>query len=145
MATYDVPYDLTSGDPRFDLIEPLERLQTLLNEKNVDIESLDARTESMEQIIRGFEPMDLQKMIGMVDNQPEMTIPSSSVRDLNERFDKNLDNSNPNFIFRDDVITRNNINTIRNGNASFARSRDIYITPPPKDVQQKIFELLKSK
>lgn len=143
MATYDVPYDLTSGDPRFDLIEPLERLQTMLNEKNIDIESLDARTESMEQIIRGFEPMDLQKMIGITDSDPELTIPSSAVRDLNERFDKDLDNSDPNFIFRDDMRTRNNINTIRTGNDSFARNRDLYVTPPPKDVQQKIFELLK--
>jgi hypothetical protein len=53
-----------------------------------------------------------------------------------------MDNSNPNYIFRGDVFSRNNRNLIQVGNANFAKERDFLITPPPIDTQQQIFELL---
>jgi len=143
IATTDLPTDITTGDTRFEMLEPLDKLQTMLNMKNVDIESLDERGESQDAMFRGFEPRQLQLITGYVDNNPEMEIRTSQVKDLNDRFDKNLDNSNPNYIFRDDMRTRNNVNVIRTGNASYARERDLFVTPPPKDIQQRIFEMLK--
>ena len=143
IATTDLPTDITTGDTRFEMLEPLDKLQTMLNMKNVDIESLDERGESQDTMFRGFEPRQLQLITGYVDNNPEMEIRTSQVKDLNDRFDKNLDNSNPNYIFRDDMRTRNNVNVIRTGNASYARERDLFVTPPPKDIQQRIFEMLK--
>lgn len=141
-VTTDLPYDITTGDQRFELEEPLERLQSMLNVKNIDIESLDMRGESQDAMFRGFEPRELQKITGFVNNNPEMDIKTAQVRDLNDKFDKNLDNSDPNYIFRDDRRTRNNVNIIKMGNMSFSRERDMFVTPPPKDIQQKIFELL---
>jgi hypothetical protein len=141
--TTDLPYDVSSGDVSFDLDEPLSRLQTMLNMKNIDIESLDMRGEGQDAMFKGFEPRELQKITGFVNNNPEMDIKSAQVRDLNDKFDKNLDNSNPNYIFRDDLRTRNNVNIIKMGNMAFARERDMFVTPPPKDIQQKIFEMLK--
>ena len=143
IATTDLPTDITTGDTRYEMLEPLDKLQTMLNMKNVDIESLDERGTSQDAMFRGFEPRQLQLITGYVDNNPEMDIRSSQVKDLNDKFDKNLDNSNPNYIFRDDMRTRNNVNVIRTGNASYARERDLFVTPPPKDIQQKIFEMLR--
>jgi len=142
-VTTDLPYDITTGDQRFEEEEPLSKLQSMLNMKNIDIESLDVRGEGQDAMFKGFEPRQLQLITGIVDADPELDIRSSQVRDLNDRFDKNLDNSNPNYIFRDDVRTRNNVNTIRTGNAEFAKQRDLFVTPPPVDVQQKIFEMLR--
>jgi len=146
MATTDLPYDYRTGDPRYELEEPMERLQTMLNQKNVDIESLDIRGEGFDNqrhIFQGFESKELQIITGFVDGNPEQTIRSGAVRDLNDKFDKTLDNSDPNYIFRDDLRTRNNVGTIQTGNASFAKARDMLVTPPPIDVQQKIFDLLR--
>ena len=44
-VTTDIPYDISTGDQRFELEEPLSKLQTMLNMQNVDIESLDVRGE----------------------------------------------------------------------------------------------------
>ena len=143
IATTDIPINMITGDTQFGLLEPLDKLQTMLNMRNVDIESLDERGESQDTMFRGFEPRQLQLITGYVDNNPEMDIRSNQVRDLNDKFDKDLDNSNPNYIFRDDMRTRNNVNVVRTGNASYARERDLFVTPPPIDIQQKIFEMLR--
>lgn len=143
VATTDMPTNMITGDTQFGLLEPLDKLQTMLNMRNVDVESLDERGESQDAMFRGFEPRQLQLITGYVDNNPEMDIRSNQVRDLNDKFDKDLDNSNPNYIFRDDMRTRNNVNVVRTGNASYARERDLFVTPPPIDIQQKIFEMLK--
>jgi hypothetical protein len=138
----DLPYDINTGDPRYELEEPLERLQTMLNNKNVNIESLDIRGNSQDIRFAGFESKQLQTITNFVNEDPEYLIKSNRVRDLNDKFDKTLNTSNPNYIFKDDVVSRNNINTIRGGNASYAKWRDLLVVPPPVDTQQKIFELL---
>lgn len=144
--TTDLPFDVRTGEPRYELEDPLERLQTRLNERNIDVESLDLRGDSMSRsIFSGFEPKELQLITGIVDGNPEQTIPSSSVRDLNDKFDKDLDNSDPNYIFRSDLRTRNNRDLIRMGNFQFAKERDFFVTPPPVDIQQKIFDMLRQR
>jgi len=117
----------------------------MLNKRNIDIESLDVRGNHQNVMFNGFEPRQLQIITGFVDENPEQTIKSSQVRDLNDFFDKNLDTSNPNYIFRDDVRTRNNIGTIQTGIQSFVKDRDLFVVPPPQDTQTKIFELLQNR
>jgi len=140
--TTDLPIDINTGDPRYELEDPLEKLQAMLNRSNIDIESLDMRGNGKDIMYRGIEPKELQLITGYVDGNPEQTIKSGYVRDLNDKFDKDLVNANPNYIFRDDIRTRNNIATIQKSNQTFIRERDMYVVPPPKDTQQKIFELL---
>lgn len=145
MATTDIPTSRLSGQIQYELEQPMDRLQNMLNDKNIDIDSLDMRGEGHDVLFEGYEPRELQVITGIVDGDPEMDIKSSSVRDLNDRFDKNMDTSNPNYIFRGDVFSRNNRNLIRNGNVSFVKERDFLTTPPAIDTQQKIFELLRDK
>jgi len=142
MATTDIPTSRMTGEIQYELEQPLDRLQNMLNRKNIDIDSLDMRGEGHDVMFRGYDPRELQVITGIVNNDPELDIRSSSVRDLNDIFDKNMDNSNPNYIFRGDVFSRNNRNLIREGNANFGRERDFLTTPPAIDTQQQIFELL---
>ena len=142
MATTDIPNDINTGEPRYELEEPLERLQSLLNQKNVDIESLDIRGEGQGIMFR-TKPKELRMMIDITNENPEYVIKSSGVRDLNDKFDKTLINSNPNYIFRNDMTTRNNRNLIKTGIRNFASERDFFVSPQPLDTQQKIFDLLK--
>lgn len=145
MATTDLPYDIRTGEPRYGLEDPLERLQTMLNKQNIDIDSLDKRGEGNDILFRGIEPKQLQLITGFVNEDPRYNIKSSNVRDLNDFFDKDLKTNNPNYIFRDDIRTRDNRNTVRTGIQNFAAERDFFVTPPAVDTQQKIFELLKNK
>lgn len=140
----DLPKNIFSGDTRFELEEPLDRLQTLLNNKNIDVDNLDLRGDDDKTTIEigGFSDPELNIITNFVDADPELRIKSRDVRDLNEKFDKNLINNNPMFIFSTDLETRNNIQTIRTGINSFVTNRDMFITPPTPDIQQKIFELL---
>jgi len=141
----DLPINIHTGSQRFELEEPLDKLQTLLNDKNIDIDTLDVRDnpEKVSIAMSGYEDPDLQVITNYVDNDPELRIKSRDVKDLNDKFDKNLINNNPQFIFSTDLTTRNNIQTIRNGITAFVKNRDMFITPPPQDIQQKIFDLLK--
>lgn len=141
--TSDLPIDIRTDETRYELEDPLEKLQAMLNKNNIDIESLDMRGTGQDIMFRGVEPKELQVIMGYVDGNPKQEIRSKHVKDLNDMFDKNLINADPNYIFRDDIITRNNISTIQRSNQTYARDRDLYIVPPPKDTQQKIFELLK--
>lgn len=144
--TTDLPTNINTGDPFYEMVEPLDRLQAELTAKNVTIDSLDMRGSSLDTIMyNGYEPMELQKITSMVNENPEYNIRSSQVKDLNDYFDINLDTSNPNYIFRSDLMTRNNIGTIRRGIQSYVADRDIFVTPPPIDTQQKILELLKKQ
>jgi len=140
----DLPIDIFTGMPRFELEEPLDRLQVLLNNKNIDIDNLDMRgDEDRINIEMGARPnKQLNIITNFVDADPDLRINSRAVRDLNEKFDKTLINSNPQFIFSTDLETRNNIQTIRSGISNFVKNRDIFVTPPPPDIQSKIFELL---
>lgn len=145
MSITDLPYNINTGNPYYELEDPLVRLQTSMNERNVDVESLDERSSSNDIMFRGREPAELQLITGYIDEDPEQKIRSRSVKDLNDFFDKDLDTSDPNYIFRSDLRTRNNVDLIRQGNASFARDRDLYVVPPAVDTQSKILELLKEK
>ena len=145
MSVTDLPFDSRTGTPFYELDEPLEKLQVMLNKKNIDVETLDTRSGSNYASFIGYEPRELKLITSYVDSNPEQTINSGSVRDLNELFDKDLKTNNPNYIFRDDQITRNNINTIRQGNQSFAKERDLFVVPPPINAQQQIIDLLKKK
>jgi hypothetical protein len=142
MATTDIPTNRMTGEIQYELEQPMDVLQNMLNKKNIDIDSLDMRGEGFDVMFRGYDSKELQVITGMVNSDPELDIKSSSVRDLNDRFDKNLDNSNPNYIFRGDVFSRNNRSLIQVGNSNFAKERDFLTTPPPIDTQQQIFELL---
>lgn len=139
--TTDLPTDIRTGEARYELEEPLQKLQSMLNMKNIDIESLDIRGEGQGIMFRK-QPKDLRMMIDITNKNPKYTIKSSGVRDLNQQFDKTMDNSNPNYIFRSDTKTKNNRNLVRTGISNFARERDFFTSPPPKDTQQKIFDLL---
>ena len=140
----DLPFDVNTGEPRYGLEEPLQHLQTMLNQSNIDIETLDVRGAGQSVRFAGFEQPELQKITNIVDHDPEMKIRSGAVRNLNDKFDINLDTSDPNFIFRGDRMTRNNVALIQRGNESFVRDRDMFTSPPPVDNQQKIFDLLSS-
>jgi len=146
MATTDLPTNINTGDPFYEMTEPLDMLQAELTSKNVTIDSLDTRGVSLDTVMyNGYEPRELQKITSFINENPQNNIRSSQVKDLNDYFDKNLDTSNPNYIFRTDLQTRNNIRTIRNGIQSYVASRDMFVTPPPLDTQQKILELLKKQ
>ena len=143
MATTDLPTNFNTGSPFYELEDPLERLSTMMNKRNIDIESLDQRGIHQNVMFRGFEPRELQTITNFVDMNPKQNIMSSHVRDLNDLFNKDLDTSNPNYIFRDDVTTRNNIGTIQKGIQSFVKDRDLFVVPPSANTQQKILDLLK--
>ena len=145
MATTDLPWNVDAGEPMYNLEEPLEMLQTMLNQKNIDIESMDMRGAAHEDFEFGEEPRQLKLITQFTSQNPEMDIRSARVRDLNDKFDFEMDSSDPNWIFRDDLVTRSSVATIQRGNQSFAQARDQLITPPPIDTQQKIFELLQAK
>ena len=142
MATTDIPTSRMTGEIQYELEQPLDQLQNMLNRKNIDIDSLDMRGEGFDVMFRGYDARELQVITGFVNSDPELNIRSSSVRDLNDRFDKNMDNSNPNYIFRGDVFSRNNRSLMQVANANFAKERDFLTTPPAIDTQQQIFELL---
>jgi hypothetical protein len=142
MATTDIPTSRLTGEIQYELEQPMDILQNMLNKKNIDIDSLDMRGAGFDVMFKGYEPRELQVITGMINNNPELNIKTSSVRDLNDKFDKNMDNSNPNYIFRGDVFSRNNRSLIQVGNANFAKERDFLTTPPAIDTQQQIFELL---
>lgn len=146
MATTDLPTNINTGDPFYELEDPLDRLQAELTKHNVTIESLDQRGGNHVNVMyNGYEPKELQTITSYVNENPEYTIKSNQVKDLNDYFDTELDTSNPNYIFRTDLKTRNNIGTVRTGISSFVQDRDLFITPPPIDTQQKILELLKQQ
>lgn len=141
----DLPFDINTGEIRYELEEPLEKLQVMLNKQNINIESLDRRSESQDIMYSGIDSKQLRLINSFIDVDPKQTIKSNSVRNLNDFFDKDLKNNNPNYIFRDDLYSHNNVNTIRQGNKSFAYHRDLLVTPPPIDTHTKILELLQKK
>jgi len=145
MATTDLPFDIRTGLPRYELSDPLEHLQTLLNEQNIDIESLDRRGLNEGIVSGGFEPHQLRAITALVDNDPTQGINSATVRNLNDTFDKDLETSNPNYIFRKDITTVNNRNLIREGNLQYSRERDFFVVPPAVDTNQQILDLLREK
>jgi hypothetical protein len=49
------------------------------------------------------------------------------------------------FIFDSDMQTRNNIRLIQESNKNYTSNRDMFIIPPPKDVQSRIYDLLKNR
>jgi hypothetical protein len=144
MATSDLPRNYLTGEPRYELEDPLERLQTMLNRENIDIESLDRRGPASDRVLAGTEDRELRYIKSLVDANPEYDITSARVNDLNDYFDKDISTNNPNYIFRDDRRTRNNVDTIRRGIQSFVKDRDLYVTPPATDTQTQILELLKN-
>lgn len=143
----DLPKDYFTGEPIFELEEPLERLNTMLMRQLPDqqISDLDDRSENLGVLFNRIKPAELQTITGFIDRDPKQRIKSSSVRDLNDKFDFNMDSSDPNFIFRGDLKTRNNVDLIRQGNLSFAKERDLFVVPPPKDIQQSILDILEKK
>lgn len=143
MATTDLPTDYLTGEPRYELEDPLERLQTMLNRANIDIESLDVRGPASDRVLAGVEDRELKHITSLVDANPEYEITSARVKDFNDYFDKDISTHDPNYIFRDDRTTRNNVNTIRRGIQSFVKDRDLYTVPPSADTQTRILELLK--
>lgn len=143
MATSDLPRNYLTGEPRYELEDPLERLQTMLNRENIDIESLDRRGPASDRVLAGTEDRELKYIKSLVDANPEYDITSARVNDLNDYFDKDISTNNPNYIFRDDRRTRNNVDTIRRGIQSFVKDRDLYVVPPSTDTQTQILELLK--
>ena len=145
MATSDLPRNYITNEPRYELEDPLDRLQNMLNRENIDIESLDVRGPASDRVMAGTGNRQLEHITRLTDANPEFNITSARVNDLNDYFDKDISNNNPNYIFRDDRTTRNNINTIRTGIQSFVTDRDLFTTPPSKDTQSQILELLKKK
>lgn len=142
--TSDLPQDVRTLSPYFALDDPLTRLQVMLNEKNIDVDNLDERVDNHGLVsLKGY-PEERQQaaMRAAVNRNPEQTITSRGVRDLNERFDVDLDNSNPQFIFKENLRSGNNVRLIQTSNQSYSHDRDLYAIPPPKDVQQQILNLL---
>ena len=60
----DLPININNGQPRYELEDPLDRLQTLLNENDIDIESLDIRDneDSVMFKISGFRDNELKNI-----------------------------------------------------------------------------------
>lgn len=145
MATSDLPRNYITNQPRYELEDPLDRLQNMLNRENIDVESLDRRGPASDRVMAGTEDRQLEHITRLTDANPEFNITSARVNDLNDYFDKDISNNNPNYIFRDDRTTRNNINTIRTGIQSYVKDRDLFTTPPNKDTQSQILELLRKK
>jgi len=144
--TTDLPINQETLDPNFDVSEPLQVLQTMLNRRNIDIDSLDDRGVHNEVLIRGRDPKELELMIGSINRNPQQSlITSRAVRTVNEKYYKSLYNSNPMFILPADMRTHNNVPNVRKSNQSFAFHRDIFAIPPPIDVQQRIFNLLSQR
>jgi len=142
--TSDLPEDVRTLSPYFALDDPLTKLQVMLNERNIDVDNLDERVDNVGLVsLKGYPEEKEQAAMRMaIDRNPEQTITSRGVRDLNSRFDVNLDNSDPQFIFKDSARSGNNINLIQTSNQSYARNRDMFTVPPPKDVQQRMLDLL---
>ena len=146
----DLPIDFQTGRPIYALDDPLSRMQTRLNEQGIDIESLDERGDHVGERLSGIEPHQLELIRGYIDNDPQQRISSSSVRNLNDMFDKSLmppgliqtaeSDGRPAFIFPGDMQSRNNVKLMQTANQSYARNRDMLVTPPPIDIQQQIFD-----
>ena len=142
--TSDLPEDVRTLSPYFALDDPLTKLQVMLNERNIDVDNLDERVDNVGLVsLKGYPEEKEQAAMRMaVDKNPTQTITSRGVSDLNERFDVDLDNSNPQFIFKDNMRSGNNIRLLQASNQSYANNRDMFTIPPPKDVQQRMLDLL---
>jgi len=142
--TSDLPEDVRTLSPYFALDDPLTKLQVMLNARNIDIDNLDERVDNTGLVsLKGYPEEKEQAAMRMAMNRnPTQTITSRGVRDLNDRFDVNLDNSNPAFIFKDNMRSGNNIRLIQTSNQTYTANRDMYTVPPPKDVQQRMLDLL---
>ena len=142
--TSDLPEDVRTLSPYFALDDPLTKLQVMLNERNIDVDNLDERVDNVGLVsLKGYPEEKEQAAMRMaVSRNPTQTITSRGVRDLNDRFDVDLDNSNPQFIFKDNMRRGNNIRLLQASNQSYANNRDMFTIPPPKDVQQRMLDLL---
>ena len=142
--TSDLPEDVRTLSPYFALDDPLTKLQVMLNARNIDIDNLDERVDNTGLVsLKGYPEEKEQAAMRMAMNRnPTQTITSRGVRDLNDRFDVNLDNSNPAFIFKDNMRSGNNVRLIQTSNQTYTTNRDMYTVPPPKDVQQRMLDLL---
>ena len=142
--TSDLPEDVRTLSPYFALDDPLTKLQVMLNARNIDIDNLDERVDNTGLVsLKGYPEEKEQAAMRMaMSRNPTQTITSRGVRDLNDRFDVNLDNSNPAFIFKDNMRSGNNIRLIQTSNQTYTANRDMYTVPPPKDVQQRMLDLL---
>jgi len=142
--TSDLPEDVRTLSPYFALDDPLTKLQVMLNARNIDIDNLDERVDNTGLVsLKGYPEEKEQAAMRMaMSRNPTQTITSRGVRDLNDRFDVNLDNSNPAFIFKDNMRSGNNIRLIQTSNQTYTTNRDMYTVPPPKDVQQRMLDLL---
>lgn len=141
----DLPFNSDTLNPAFEIEEPLQRLQTLLNRQNIDIDNLDDRVDNDMFVNKKESPHTLTSIKNDIESNPMQKLTSKNIGDLNDRYYASLDNSNPSFIFSTDFRTRNNIGLIRNSNQTYSIERDMYAIPPPVDIQQKIYELLSTK
>ena len=142
--TSDLPEDERTLSPYFALNDPLTMLQVMLNERNIDVENLDERVDNHGLVsLKGYRRDHEQAaMEASIQRNPKQRITSQAVRDLNDRYHKTLANDNPQFIFSSDLKTGNNVHLLQESNQSFAKSRDMFVIPPPKDVQSRILDLL---
>ena len=67
MSITDLPYNINTGNPYYELEDPLVRLQTNMNNENIDVESLDERGTSNDVMFRGREPAELQLITGYIE------------------------------------------------------------------------------
>jgi len=141
-VTIDLPTNVDTLNPNFELNDPLEMLNTALDDTDFNIHELDDRTRGMQILLPRDDDRELSLLLDDINKNPKQRISSSNVRDLNDRFHKSLDNSNPMFILNGDMRTRTNIELIQRSNKSFAHDRDLYKIAPEKDIQQKILEKL---
>ena len=138
MAT-ELPQD-HNGEPDFTIKNKLDELQTLTAIDGKSIDDMDLRTTEKRTQERKALLKDTIK-----DPNENDVLSSKEVQDYNDKYEVDLDNSNPMFIFPENRKNMNYVNMIRQSNDSYARERDLFAVRPPIDAQQQILDRLKNR
>lgn len=134
MSFNDLPDD-ENGNPLLEFEDILDTLNNQMMQEQTQVENDDTRgihpNVYADIRVSALQDRDVKnKMI--IDNIKDgdmNNVGSMRVQDFNQKYDTNLDDSDPSFIFKQDLKTQNYVNTIRQSNTSFSKEINKYNSP----------------
>ena len=139
----DLPED-RNGMLDFDLEDSLDTLNGLLAEHNITIDDMEERSQlgrtlNLRKDLDDTNVHELDRIISDTMKDPDMNnvdqSRSDEVDEFNKKFEVDLENDNPTFIFPDDRKTHNFVGMIQQANQSFIKERDMFNIPPQEEQQ----------
>jgi hypothetical protein len=138
MAT-QLPEDY-NGESEFTIKNTLDELEDKMVSSGVSVDDLDLRTTTKRTPEKKEMVEDTMK-----DPDQNDVLSSKEVQDFNDKYEVDLDNSNPMFIFPENKVNTSYVNLIRQSNESYANERDLLTVRPAIDIQQQIFNRLQNR